>query len=824
MDHVQEPGSLPERLAAAWYTQRGWTMFPFQAEMLAQYLQGNSGLLNAPTGAGKTYALWLPAVLDWVGDHPDTWQTQTQNGLQVLWITPLRALSQDITQACQTACDELGVRWRVETRTGDTSSAQKDRQRKHMPEGLITTPESLHVLFSTRDHLKLFAGLRAVIVDEWHELLGSKRGVQTELVLAHLRRLRPDLRVWGISATIGNLDQARAVLLGARDAQAVTVRADIRKEIRVESILPDTIERFPWAGHLGIRMLDKVLPVIQAHRSTLLFTNTRAQAEIWYQALLEADPDLAGLIAMHHGSISAETRAWVEESLHQGILKVVICTSSLDLGVDFRPVEAIIQVGGPKGIARFVQRAGRSGHRPGAVSHIFFVPTHSLELVEAAALREAVTQGVVEERTPVVRPYDVLVQYLLTLAAGDGFRAAEVLAEVRDTFAFRALSEDAFAWAVRFVTVGGDSLQAYEMYHKVIQDETGCYRMENRRQITQHRLSIGTIVSDVNLTVKFVSGGRLGTVEESFIAQFKEGDTFWFGGRLLELVRVRHLEVLVRRAEGTKGIVPRWMGSRMQLSSQMAHLLRQQLDDWRTGHPRHPELTLLAPLFEKQQRESALPSLDQCLIEQIKSREGYHVFVYPFEGRIVHEVLAAVTAWRISRLQPITFSIAMNDYGFELLSSQPIPLEAAIAAGVFSPERLDEDLMRSLNETEMAQRRFREIASIAGLVFKGFPGKAVTGRHLQASTSLLFQVFRDYDPDNLLLQQAYTEVIDYQVDIHRLHAALTRMAGQQLLLTHPRQFTPFCFPIMVDRLRERLSSEKLADRVMQMQVLLGKEG
>ncbi len=808
--------------AEAWYQQRGWQAFPFQREVAEAVLAGESGLLNAPTGSGKTYALWIPLLLDFIRQHPQDFAKQKKNGLQVLWITPLRALAKDICQANQAACDEMGLTWRVEIRTGDTSSSQKAKQKRSMPEGLVTTPESLHVLFSAKNHRQLFQNLQAVVVDEWHELLGTKRGVQTELGLAHLRQINPQLKVWGISATIGNLDEAMQVLLGKKAAQVPhrLVRAGFKKVIEVASLLPETVEKFPWAGHLGTNMVEQVLPIIEQSQSTLVFTNTRSQCELWYQALLAANPDLAGLMAMHHGSIDAKIRDWVENALHEGQLKVVVCTSSLDLGVDFRPVETIMQVGGPKGVARFIQRAGRSGHQPGATSRIHFVPTHSLELLEAAALRQAVETDQLEARTPIRRPYDVLLQYLMTLAVADGLKAETVFAELRQTFAYQDLTAREFRWALQFLTHGGPSLRAYDEYQKLVQEADGLYRPANKKIAMQHRLSIGTIVSDLNLKIKYLKGGRIGTIEESFISQVKPGDVFWFAGRNLELVRIRNNEVLVKRSKKKTGKVPRWMGSRMPLSSQMAELLRGKLDAYLAGNRDDIELVRLEPMLELQKRRSAIPQRDQCLMEYIESREGHHLFIYPFEGRVVHEIMGTLVAYRIAKLTPISFSIAMNDYGFELLSDQEIPIEEALEAGLFSPEGLAKDLTTSINETEMAVRRFREIAAISGLVFKGYPGRGMPSRHLQASTGLLFKVFQDHDPDNLLLKQAYAEVIEQQLDGNRLHTALERLSSKQQLFTRPAKFTPFCFPIMVDRLRERLSSEKLIDRVVRMQVQL----
>ena len=377
--------------AEDWFAQQGWQPFPFQRETWEAYLAGESGLLNAPTGSGKTYALWVPCLLSFIQQHPDDYRTTHNNGLRVLWITPLRALAKDLRVAMERASEAMEVPWQVAVRSGDTSTSDRQKQLRRLPECLITTPESLHLLLSQKDHRRVFRRLECVVADEWHELLGTKRGVQLELALSHLKHLRPELRVWGVSATIGNLEQAKDILLGP-DRAGKIVRSKVEKNIEVQSVIPERVDKFPWAGHLGIRMLPQVVPIIEQSGATLLFTNTRSQTEIWYQRLLEAVPDLAGQIAMHHGSLDNEVRTWVEEALHAGILKLVVCTSSLDLGVDFRPVETVIQVGSPKGISRFLQRAGRSGHQPGATSKIYFLPTHSLELLEAAAIQEAIRQ------------------------------------------------------------------------------------------------------------------------------------------------------------------------------------------------------------------------------------------------------------------------------------------------------------------------------------------------------------------------------------------------------------------------------------------------
>jgi ATP-dependent Lhr-like helicase len=807
------------KIGKEWFQSRGWTPFPFQTDAWKAYLDGESGLINAPTGSGKTYSLMMPILLEFIREHPDTYKKKKNNGLRAIWITPIRALSKEIELSANRVIEGLELSWKVGVRSGDTSLKERAKQREKPPELLITTPESLHLLIATKGYEEFFKDLRVVVADEWHELMGSKRGVQIELGLSRLKRIVPDLKVWGISATIGNMDDALQALLGSyyKKKGNTIIKSDIHKQIIVESVMPDSLERMPWAGHLGIHLLQKVVDIVKQSTTTLIFTNTRSFAEIWYQKMLDKAPELSGLIAMHHGSISQEIRSWVEDQLHEGKLKAVVCTSSLDLGVDFRPVETVIQVGGPKGVARFLQRAGRSGHQPGAVSKIFFVPTHSLELMEAAAIREAINRKVVEDRFPYIRSFDVLMQYLVTLAVSDGFDPDVILEEVRGTFSFASITDDEWLWLLNFITTGGDSLQAYNEYRKVIIDN-GIYRVENRAIAMRHRLSVGTIVGDSSMFVRMMSGKYLGTIEEYFISRLSPGDVFWFAGRNLELVRIKDMEAVVRKTNRKSGAVPSWQGGRMPLSSQMSEMIRIKLAEVAEGKETDVELKFLKPLFDLQRHRSHLPGKKEFLIEYFETTEGYHVLMYPFEGRFVHEGLAALMAYRIAQIQPITFSIAMNDYGFELLSDQPIPIEEAVETNILGIDNLSHDIQASINSIEMARRKFRDIAAISGLVFKGYPGKPVKDKHLQSSSQLFFNVFHDYEAHNLLLRQAYEEVMDFQLEEARLRRALDRIAHQKIVITHPDKPTPFAFPIMVDRLREKLTSEKLEDRIRRMAI------
>jgi ATP-dependent helicase Lhr and Lhr-like helicase len=787
-----------------WFDIQGWKPQSFQKQTWDFYQNGHSGLINAPTGSGKTYSILLPAML----------KNPQPSGLTIIWITPIRALAKEIHQAAVRAAEGLNLSWNIAIRTGDTSATDRAKQRKKAPNLLITTPESLHLILAQKKYPQWLDGLHTIVVDEWHELIGSKRGVQMELALSRLKGLIPSLQVWGISATIGNLQQAMRVLCGEKRK---LVKANIHKHIEVESIVPDEIEVLPWAGHLGTKLIPKVLPIIHQSKSTLLFTNTRAQAEIWYQQLLDADPSLAGKMAMHHGSISKEIRGWVEDALYQGQIAVVVCTSSLDLGVDFRPVDTIIQVGSPKGVSRFVQRAGRSGHRPGATSTIYFVPTHSLELVEAAALRQAVKEGIREDRVPPRLCYDVLIQYLVTLAVSDGFFPGEIFQEIKQTECFRGLDEANFQRCLHFITTGGESFREYEEFRRVEIEADGRYVVKRRKTAMRHRLSIGTIVSDAMLRVKFVRGGHIGSIEEWFVSRLKPGDNFWFGGRSLELVRIKDLEVQVKISNKKKGAIPSWMGGRMPLSGKLGAVLRDHVHAVANGEL-FDELELLLPLWEVQHERSSLPREGELLMEKFHTKEGYHLCCFPFEGRHIHEGLAAMLAHHLAAKDGQSFSIAMNDYGFELLSDQEIRIEEALEVKVWEIMNVDDDLEEGLNSGEMAKRAFRDIAAISGMVFQGYPGKQIKDRHLLASSSLIYSVLEEYEPDHFLLQQARREVMEITMEKARMEEVLQRIRNLNVVLSYPEKVTPLSFPIMVDRLRERMSTETLEQRIRKMQM------
>jgi len=792
-----------------WMSDKGISPFKFQIQTWQKFGNGYSGMVVAPTGFGKTYSVFLALISDFL-NHPEQYKT----GLKMIWITPLRSLSKDIAKAMQEAIDEIGLDWTVGVRNGDTDPKVRQQQVKNMPEILVATPESLHLLLGQKNHQRFFTNLQAIVVDEWHELLGSKRGVLVELGISQLRNYVQKMKIWGITATIGNLDEAIEVLI-PYNIKKTKVTAKEHKKIDILSVFPNEVEILPWAGHLGQKLADKVVPIILESKSTIVFTNTRSQSEMWYQLLLNAYPDFAGQIAIHHSSIDAELRIWIEENLSSGKLKAVVSTSSLDLGIDFKPVDTVIQIGSAKGVARFLQRAGRSGHSPFETSKIYCVPTHSLELIEVSALKEAVKQNVIEPREPQVLCFDVLVQFMMTLAIGDGFYPEETYERIKQIYTFQEMTREEWKSMIDFLTIGGSALKSYEEYHKVVVMEDGLHKVTSRRIAMLHRMNMGAIVSDAMLKVKFISGGYIGMVEEYFISRLKKEEKFILAGRVLEVAMIKDMTVFVRASKG-KAQAPSYLGGRLPLSSNLGQFLREKLSTALNPKASEKELKFLHPLLINQEERSHIPKDDEFLVELIKNREGYHLFMYPFEGRLVHEVMAALIAYRISKLAPISFSMAMNDYGFELFSDKEIPLKEDNLDKILTRNNLMTDVISSINAAEMARRKFRDIAVISGMVVQNFPGQQRSNKSLQSSAGLIFKVLEDHDPNHFLVRQAYTEVFNMQLQEQRLVEAFRRIEKSKIILKFANAFTPLSFPIKVDSLRQTLTSEDLDSRIQKL--------
>ncbi|MEY3463266.1 MAG: hypothetical protein RLZZ468_1044, partial [Cyanobacteriota bacterium] len=572
-----------------------------------------------------------------------------------------------------------------------------------------------------------------------------------------------------------------------------------------------------------LRMYEELVAGLDPAVSTLLFTNTRNQAERWHQCLRFACPEMEGALALHHSAIDRAEREAIEAGVKAGELRWVVCTSSLDLGVDFQPVERVVQIGSAKNLARLLQRAGRSAHCPGGTSQVLFMPTNALELLEVSAMRRGLEEGLVETRRPPQLALDVLLQHLTTLACGPGFEPEGELAAVRSAWSYRTLSAQQWQWCLEFLEHGGQCLGAYPRYRKLVR-EGSTYRVVDKAIARLHRFNIGTITADRSVTVRFVRGAVIGHVEEAFIGRLKPGDVFFFAGRQLEFVRLREMTAQVKATTRKSATVPAWAGGQMALSDLLSRHLRQEVD--RCAHALAgdaaldtPELRALEPLLRRQADLSRLPRQHEFLVELCRSREGSHLFAFPFEGRFVHEGIGFLWAWRLARHRPSTITVSVNDYGFELLAPKGYPFDELLELhgdDLLDSAHLDADLEQAVNLSELCRRRFRAIGQVSGLITQAMPGQAKTGGQLQISAALLFDVFSKHEPDHLLLQQARREVLEEQLERRRLQEALERLAASRWLLEHTPRPGPLAFPLLVERLNNRMSNESVLERVQRL--------
>lgn len=776
------------------FKNRGWKPFPFQRQAWEAYLRGESGLIHVPTGSGKTYSAIMGPFAKFLA--------KPKKGLKALYLTPLRALARDLELALQEPITQEGWPIRIESRTGDTSVAIKKKQLLNPADLLLSTPESLSVLISQPGAEDFLKNVEVVILDEWHELLSSKRGSLTELSLSYLRYLNPELQVWALSASIGNLQQAASVAVGGVQTPTIISSGDERK-IDIECLLPEKIDGFPWGGHLGLAMRDLLIQNLDPTESTLIFTNTRSQAEIWHRAILEHRPDMEEEIAIHHSSLNREERETVEAGVKAGDIKWVVCTSSLDLGVDFQPVEKTVQIGSPKMVARLVQRAGRSAHRPGAKSKLVFVPTNSWEILELEAAKKSLRNKEIESRVPLHKPIDVLVQHMTTLACGPGLRIGELTYALKETYSFKDVTTEEINWCLRFLTKGGDTLSAYPQFHKLVYDvEDGCYRMASSRLATQHRMSIGTIVSQEQIQISYTNRSKIGSVQESFISKLKKGDVFQFGGKKLEFVLLKDMTAYVKLSKRPTNTIPSWDGTKLPFSETLSHSFREVLNE------KHPSVDkVLKPMLDAQKKYSYLPSPDTLLMETMKSKDGEHLFVFPFDGRSVHEGLAQLWAARFAARKPSTFSFSINDYGFELFGPVDYNFKELFDDDFFATDHLQADIKNSLRIGELSQRHFREIAKIAGLVFTGYPGSPKTGKQMQISSSLLYEVFKKHEAHNLLIRQSEYEVLSQSLEGERMEKALKRLEPLEIKWVELSRPSPLSFPLLIERVASHVSNE-----------------
>ncbi|WP_226858588.1 ligase-associated DNA damage response DEXH box helicase [Diaphorobacter aerolatus] len=823
----------------AWLKTQGISAARFQQRAWTAFLEGRSGIISAPTGSGKTLAaLGGPVIAALSERHAGV---DPHVGFRMLWITPLRALATDTRERIVGPVQSLLPQWQVAMRTGDASARDKRLSQGTQAQLLITTPESLAILLSHERSLDQFSHLQSIVVDEWHELLPSKRGVLLQLNLARLRTLAPRLQIWGLSATIGNLDEALDVLVRDRPRSQMEILQDDRpKPFHLHSILPPASTRLPWAGHLGLANLGEVAKLVLSTSSSIVFTNTRSQAELWFTALSSIWPEEADTLAIHHSSLDQHVRLQVEDGLRNGRLRCVVATSSLDLGVDFPAVDRVIQIGGARSVARTVQRAGRARHRPGAPVHMDGVATQAMDLCEFAATRELAQEQIYESRKPLALCFDVLSQHVMSMALAGGFDAEALLREVRSSAAFEALDATDWSDVMDFLTRGSSSLAAYPEYERLTANEEGRYVPANARVAGRHRMSIGTIFSHTAFQVQYLRGARLGSIEETFLARLKPGDVFNFAGRSLVLVRIENTTAWVRRSNTIGTHTPSWAGSLMAMSARVGERMQTLLAQAIThdaassaSAPLSRELRYLLPLLRLQQQRSHVPAENELLIEQIdpaspKRASGgkkqqdapraASLFVYPFAGRVVHEGLALLLATRIAQAQPNTFSWNCNEIGFMLHPENPIDASAIDWQGILSGDHLEADLQAAINFSELARKRFKEIAQIAGLVTTRMPGSRIPDRQLQVSAGLLFDVLSKYDAEHILLRAARREALDQELHLPTMRESLARMSIQHRVIARSEKHTPFSFGLWAESFRGQLSNESWSERIKRLSV------
>ncbi|WP_426256479.1 ligase-associated DNA damage response DEXH box helicase [Sphingomonas sp. DC2300-3] len=785
---------LPQPLTD-WFASRGWHPRRHQLDMLREARAGRHALLVATTGAGKTLAGFLPTLAELI--------EQPTEGLHTLYVSPLKALAVDIQRNLVTPLDEMGVDIRVETRTGDTPSDRKARQRVRPPQILLTTPESLSLLLSYPDSVTMFAGLKTIVVDEVHAFATGKRGDLLSLCMARLQRISPALRRVALSATIADPDGYRAWLAPDGDiGEVALVQGEAGADPDITILLPE--DRVPWSGHSGRYAAQQVMAEIEAHETSIIFCNTRSLAELIFQDLWKVNTDSLP-IGVHHGSLALEARRKVEGAMASGRLRALVATASLDLGVDWGNVDCVIQMGAPKGSSRLLQRLGRSNHRLDEASQGILVPGNRFEYLEARAALDAVEAG--ELDPDIFRPgaLDVLAQHVMALACAAPFDQAALLDEIRSALPYSALDDETFDRVLHFISDGGYSLKAYDRFKRLTQDPDGLWRVSHPKFVTQHRLNAGIIVEATMLNVRFKNGRHLGKVEEGFAAQLSPGDTFFFAGLSCEVQSI-DTEDLIVRASSKPARIPTYGGSRMPLSTNLATRVRHFLAEPEQWHRFPPDVR---DWLEFQAKRSALPRPGQLLVETFP-REGRHYMVaYSFEGWNAHQSLGMLVTRRMEAegLKPLGF--VANDYALACYGLEKITDPAAL----FSPDILEHEFVDWVQQSHLLKRAFREVAVIGGLVERQHPGKRKTGRQVTFSTDLIYDVLRKYEPTHLLLQAAWDDARARMTDVGRLAHLLDRAADTMLHVDLDR-ITPLAVPVLTLIGREKVSTGSADDALL----------
>ena len=823
-DLVDAPPQLPD-VFARWFAGRGWQVHAHQLALLARANAGRSALLIAPTGGGKTLAGFLPTLVELSERGVRSRNLKSTGralvrpqGLHTLYISPLKALAVDIARNLEIPVQEMGLPVRLETRTGDTPTSKRQRQRRDPPDILLSTPEQLALLLASADAPYMFGTLKRVILDELHSLVTSKRGDLLSLGLARLFKLAPELITIGLSATVAEPDELRRFLVaqppdGRAHADLVTAQAGAQPIVT----MLDTEEHLPWAGHSARHALGEIYAHIKTHKTTLVFVNTRSQAEFLFQELWRNNDDNLA-IALHHGSLDVAQRRRVEDAMATGKLRAVVCTSSLDLGVDWGDVDLVINVGAPKGCSRLLQRIGRSNHRLDEPSEAVLVPANRFEVLECRAAIEAVAENA--QDTPPLRTgaLDVLAQHILGRACGEPFIAEELYAEICATAPYAALSRADFDAAVDFVATGGYALKAYERFAKIRQGKDGRWRITHPRVAQRYRMNVGTIVEADMIKVRLVRsrrsgavaprGGRLlGEVEEYFIETLRPGDTFVFAGEILKYEALVEDEVYVSRSDATDPKVPAYEGGKFPLSTYLAARVRAILakpEEWRAL----PEQ--VREWLEIQQWRSILPKAGDLLVETFPRAANHYLVCYPFEGRLAHQTLGMLLTRRLerARLRPLGF--VANEYALAIWGLGDIALHIKRGdfslAQLFDEDMLGDDLEAWLAESALMKRTFRSCAIIAGLIEKRFPGEEKSRRQLTISTDLVYDVLRKHQPDHILLRAAHSDAATGLLDIKRLAEMLSRIRGR---IVHKalHHVSPLSVPVLLEIGRESVYGE-----------------
>ena len=816
MKKVIKKGS--EKIIENFFEDNNWKPLDFQIKAWSAYAEGKNGIIQVPTGCGKTYAALMGPLLKLKG-------LNNCKGINILFITPLKALSRDLKKSILKASEYFDKNISVGIRNGDTSNYEKKKQLINPPNILITTPESLSLLIANKNSTKLFDELFSIIVDEWHELMGSKRGNQCELNLSWLRGHKKNVQVWAISATIGNINEAGKSIVGVKANNPLIIKSNVIKDIEIKSIIPKDIGIFPWSGHLGIKSHNSLIEIINKNKSTLIFTNTRHQSERWFQCLRFYNPEMESKIAIHHGSLDKEERKVVEEGVKNGTIKWVVCTSSLDLGVDFQPVDQIVQIGSAKNLARLIQRAGRSAHKPGGKSKILFMPTNALELIEVSSIRRILNDGITEKRNLPELSYDVLIQHLVTLACGPGFDPSIEKNRIKDCWSYRNLKDVDFYWCLDFLEYGGKCLNAYPHYKKIekINSEDGSrefkYFVKNNNIKRIHKFNIGTITSDKFVIVKYLKGNPLGNLEENFASKLKKGDTFFFSGKVLEFIKIRDMTMFVKKSSKRSSMIPSWVGGQMAISDLLSNSIRKEIEICSNLYDykelTNEELNSLKPILERQNKYSKIPKESDLLVEIYSSKEYKSLFAFPLEGKLVNEGIAFLWALRFAKYNKTTFSITANDFGFSLTSTKDYDFSLLKKHKLYfsSPLNLERDLQSAINFSELTRKKFKNIAQISGLINNHNPTKLKSASQLQISSNLLFDVFTKYENNHLLIKQAYKEVRKSNLESERMSKCLKRMSNLNFIINKTKYPSPFAFPLLVERLNNTLSNETIEKRV-----------